>query len=189
MQATSIWTKRRERARIAILIIVGLFLCGYPDNHTEWASWTSMLQTAGNAVTVGGTELWRLIPGVGAQLLLAAIILSPSLQWFFCRPVMLWLGRISFPIYLIHGSLLRSVLTSAVYSFGQWVTHREMVNGKITNEWTELVAPNNPWVYVLAIPPWIALVLGVAHVWDKTVEQLCVRISSRIEKMTTAALT
>jgi len=188
-QTTSCILTRFNRLKPAILLIFALFLCGYPDGHAEWAPWSRALQTFGNHITVSGTELWRLWPGIGAQLIIVVVIISPTLQWYFSRPIMLWLGRISFPIYLIHGSLLRSVLTWMVYSFGAWVTHREMVDGQIKNEWTELVAPTNPWVYALAIPVWVAFVLGAAHIWDKTVEQWCVRITKKIETMTTAAST
>jgi len=181
--------KRVNRLKPVALMIIALFLCGYPDGHAEWAPWSRVLQTFGNQITVSGTELWRLFPGIGAQLIIVAVIISPSLQWFFSRPIMLWLGRISFPIYLISGSLLRSVLTWAVYSFGQWVTHRETVDGKIKREHTELVAPTSLWVYTLVIPVWVAFVLGAAHLWDKTVEQWCVRITKKIESLTTATFT
>jgi len=188
-QTTSCICARFNRLKPAVILIFALFLCGYPDGHAEWAPWSRALQTFGNQITISGTELWRLWPGIGAQLIIVVVIISPSLQWFFSRPIMLWLGRISFPIYLIHGSLLRSVLTWMVYSFGEWVTHREMVNGEIKHEWTELMAPTNLWVYTLAIPAWVAFVLGAAHIWDKTVEQWCVRITKKIETMTTASST
>lgn len=189
----------RFRCLPYILVIVGLFLCGYPDANASWAPWSAWLENIGYSVAAPGTEIWRLYPSLGAQLILVAIILSPTLQTLLAKPWLLWLGKISFPIYLIHGSLLRSVLVWMVYSFGTVNKFKEAAPTKqdgdghtvtvgMEREWTQVAAPTSMWVYVFMVPIWCAAVLALADVWNQYVESWCVRATKRVEEIVSAPL-
>jgi len=172
-----------------LLLPIALFLTGYPDTHAEWTSWSSLLSRIGTAITPSNTELWRLYPSLGAQLLIIAIILSPSLQHFFAHPLFLWLGKLSFQIYLIHGSLLRSALVWMVYAFGTVRQEtRTLADGTKGVVRTVGVAPTNVWVYVVVVPVWTAGVLVLAQLWNRYVEQWFVWITRRLEEITNAPL-
>jgi peptidoglycan/LPS O-acetylase OafA/YrhL len=51
----------------------------------------------------------------GAYILLFAIHFSPGLRRLFSHPIAVFYGSISFPLYLIHGFLMRSVLVWVVF--------------------------------------------------------------------------
>ena len=68
-----------------------------------------------------GARLFGLPPGLdtdlhslGALLLVAGVLHAPALQRLLVAPVLLWLGRISFALYLVHQPILYS-LGSAVF--------------------------------------------------------------------------
>ncbi len=68
---------------------------------------------------------WRLQPGnpygvlqpLAALLLVAGVIGAPALRRFFAHPVNLFLGRLSFPLYLVHVPLIYTVCAAAAM---QW---------------------------------------------------------------------
>jgi len=172
-----------------LLLPLALFLCGYPDNNQEWTSWSSLLARVGAAITPENTELWRLYPSLGAQLLVIAIILSPTLQHLLTRPLFLELGKLSFPIYLIHGSLLRWALTWMVYACGTVRQETEAVmDGSPGVGRNVAVAPTNVWVYAVVVPMWMAGVLILAQLWNRHVEAWCAWVTKRVEEITNAPL-
>src|SRR5262249_11917991 len=55
-----------------------------------------------------GTDIW--FPSIGAALGMMALLASPSAHRVFSTPVLLWLGGISFSLYLVHVVVLLTVL-------------------------------------------------------------------------------
>lgn len=79
------------------LVILGLYLCSFPDEYAEQAAWSSQLAHIGDAVFLKGSNMSRYFASIGAQMVCLGAMLSPTLRRILSNRVLLWLGSISFP--------------------------------------------------------------------------------------------
>lgn len=103
------------------LVVLGFYLCSFPDQYAEQTAWSSQLAHIGDAIFPKGSNMSRYFASIGAQMVCLGVMFSPTLRQILSNRVLLWLGSISFPLYLLHGPLMRSVLVSLLYlpmSFG-----------------------------------------------------------------------
>ncbi|KAJ5590693.1 hypothetical protein N7450_004665 [Penicillium hetheringtonii] len=103
------------------LVLLGLYLCSFPDQYAEQTAWSSQLARIGDVIFPKNSNVSRYFASIGAQMVCLGVMLSPTLRQALSNRVLLWLGSISFPLYLIHGPLMRSVLVYLLYlpmSFG-----------------------------------------------------------------------
>jgi peptidoglycan/LPS O-acetylase OafA/YrhL len=98
-----------------ILLPPALLLMSYPSTAPLAAPWSARM-TALLAYLPPISEPSRLLGTVGAALLLACIALSPFARRALTTRPALRLGRGSFAIYLLHGTVLRSVLAWALFA-------------------------------------------------------------------------
>lgn len=85
-----------------LLLMAGLFAGGYTGSGL-----TSVLSFT--QVNLGSTPSIVLLKGFGAILVLVVTLLSADISRFLSRPGFVWLGRISFSLYLIHATLIAYV--------------------------------------------------------------------------------
>jgi peptidoglycan/LPS O-acetylase OafA/YrhL len=175
--------RRYLRVIIApMLIVFGLFIASYPKERPEWCGWSIMLMNWNDTLFPRGGDIPKYWTAMGLDFIILGIHLSPLVKEFLSTKTWLWLGKHSFAVYLIHGTLLRTVLVWMVYGItGQpWI--------ETTNENGDKVQP--PWLPIRGgrgmllfwIPIWIALVYFCAHLWMKHVDAWCARITQRLEK-------
>jgi hypothetical protein len=98
-----------------IFAVLGLYLCSFPDSYYEVAPWSNQLYQIGQMIFPANALYGRFWPGVGAQMLSAAILYSPSMRSALSHRYLLWLGSLSFPLYLVHGTLIRSLMTYMIF--------------------------------------------------------------------------
>lgn len=163
-----------------IFLLVGLFLAGYPNRHAEWTFWSNSLRLLSEKVFFQNPRnFW---PTIGVQLVTVSIILSSSLQHALSHPIFTWLGNISFPIYLIHGPLLRSVLNWMLFAFSTPNKIKETNNnGEVTKEYLRLTKPT-PWHLAYALPIFFVLLLALAHLWTLKIEPWCAWATKTLEE-------
>lgn len=109
----------------------------------EWAS------------DLGGTRLAPLqncVAAAGAVGIMAAALCSPRSRQLLNRPVTAWLGRISYSLYLVHGTVLFALVHGTYGSFTR----------------------------LQLLIPFLALSLVVAQAFYVLVEQPCIGLSRRI---------
>ncbi|KAJ5793683.1 hypothetical protein N7457_000282 [Penicillium paradoxum] len=97
------------------LVTLGLYLCSYPDQYAEQTGWSAQLTSLAQIIFPSGANVSRFYAGLGAQMICFGVMLSPFIRRSLSHPALLWLGSISFPLYLIHGPLMRSVLVYLLY--------------------------------------------------------------------------
>ena len=99
-------------------------------------------------------------------------------------PTLQWLGGLSHPLYLLHGPLMRSVLSWMV--FGPVVV-KEGLPTPIQNQdgswFLPVVSFPKTVVFVVVLPIFFAFLLYVVNVWNKKVEPLFGDATQAFEKM------
>lgn len=170
-----------RRALPFSMVIVALYLIGYTSYHTEWARWSNSLLQIGLKLFPKGFDIVVLWDHTGILLLITAVVLSSTLQHILSHPVLLWLGNMSFPIYLLHGPLLRSFLNWMLFAFTEpnWIEEKNE-EGEVVTVHPQL--PNPPlWKFIIAIPIFFAVVLYLSKLWVLHVEPWCAQVTKWAE--------
>ncbi|KAI9771605.1 MAG: hypothetical protein M1840_001820 [Geoglossum simile] len=163
-------------------LLLGLLLSSYPENHPETALWSSSLARIGTLIIPSGADFWRFSTSLGAQLIILALIFSPLLQKPLSHPFVTWLGRISLPVYLLHGPLMRTVLVWMVFGVSVPPMDEDTDEEGLTFEYQPHIGlPGLPRI-VLSIPAFLAILLFSAYLWTVYVDRWCDNIMKWIDR-------
>jgi hypothetical protein len=176
------WASARPWTRTTlspILLVLGLFLASYPEDHAEWSAWSLGLKKFSKYILPEGFDTPRYFTAFGLELITLSIHFSPRLKDLLSNRYFLWLGKNSFGVYLIHGTLIRWILT--------WCFYCITIPAPVQNEKLEWrPGPNlklrGPLVQIICYPPWFLLLYSLAYLWIKYVDPLCARWAVAIEK-------
>lgn len=140
-----------------------------------------------------GTELSRALPTVGGILVILGVVLGRPMQRLLSGSFLAWLGKISFALYLIHGTLLKSTLFWLIWLAG----YREKALSSIyhthveINEESEVEVIQNPPDMKIALPTrmellcilpfWWITTLCICHLWTLYIDPKCAQISDWVE--------
>ncbi|KAI5288855.1 hypothetical protein KEM54_004782 [Ascosphaera aggregata] len=83
----------------------------FPDQFANQAAWSRRLENIGHHIFPTNANQGRYWPALGSNILCASILYSSSLRNLLSHRFCTWLGSNSFSIYLLHGILIRTVLT------------------------------------------------------------------------------
>lgn len=97
------------------MILTGMFIAGFPQDSPQNARWSDLMAHFMQAITVEKTDIRRYWDHVGAATALLGIFFSRNARRVLTSPVFNFLGRVSFPVYLMHNTFIKSVLTWMVY--------------------------------------------------------------------------
>ncbi|EEH39894.1 hypothetical protein PAAG_02083 [Paracoccidioides lutzii Pb01] len=163
--------------------ILGLYLCSYPDQYAEQARWSRQLMHLGMRIFPPGASFGRFWSGLGAQLLCLAIVCSPAMRGALSRPYLLWLGRLSYPIYLLHGTLIRTCLTWLTFgpSVLMWTSNGESYQDGMLDA-PPLIPEPTKGILVVALPVFFAVLLAIANAWAVKVEPVFERLAAAFER-------
>ncbi|KAF2477870.1 uncharacterized protein BDR25DRAFT_4873 [Lindgomyces ingoldianus] len=98
-----------------LLILAGMFMACYPQDNPQNAYWSHTMARMMHTVTVKDADVRRYWDSIGASTVLIGIFFSRNARRVLTSPIFNFLGRVSFPVYLLHNSLIKSVLTWMVY--------------------------------------------------------------------------
>lgn len=146
------------------LAVCGLVLMSFPSQFQDWAPWSDFLVRWFWKIAPVNAEMMRFWPTLGAQILTFTIVMSPHLRRVLSHRWFLWLGKISFPLYLLHGSFMRSVLAWLLFS-RQQLTEIEEEGQKHTR----YPLPGIP-TFVLVMPVFFVILFTATHFWAVKVE-------------------
>ncbi|KAL5451750.1 hypothetical protein PMIN06_006138 [Paraphaeosphaeria minitans] len=101
-----------------VLALIGLVLMSYPSSNPDSAPWSAVLKYVFGSVfpKTASFSMPRLVGSVGALTLCLAILISTHLRRALSVKPLRWLGKLSFPIYLLHGTVMRTVLAWVVFA-------------------------------------------------------------------------
>ncbi|EWC45499.1 hypothetical protein DRE_05357 [Drechslerella stenobrocha 248] len=99
-----------QKGAVAFTFAVAIYLCSIPDYQPDSKSVTGFTTLAHSAPErYGGDDANGFWMSIGAELLVFSIIFLPAVQDVLCWRVFQYLGRISFALYLVHGTTNRSI--------------------------------------------------------------------------------
>lgn len=151
------------------LVVLGLYLCSFPDQYAEQTVWSSQLAYIGNAVFPTGSNMSRYFASIGAQMVCLGILLSSTLKRILSSQFLLWLGSISFPLYLLHGPLMRSVLVYLLYLPMSFSFKPSLLADGTPDPDSYIPTPNNFRLGVI-LSLFFAFLLYVVRLWSIHVE-------------------
>ncbi|KAJ5958428.1 Acyltransferase 3 [Penicillium vulpinum] len=176
------WIENNPRGRKMLTIpltISALFLASYPGEHPEWAGWSNVMLKASQYIFPPGVNVGKRYTAIAVDMIILAIFFSPSTKNFLSSRLLLWLGKQSFAVYLIHGTMLRVVLCWMLYG----ITGQPWEGPEAATDDPRVWLPiRSPWVVAISIPVWIGLVYLVAALWTAYVDTFCASITQKLER-------
>jgi peptidoglycan/LPS O-acetylase OafA/YrhL len=167
-QAQCLSSRRLRNVMSVFFLIVGLFIASLPDDHLEWQPWSLGLRNFLAAILPAHPDFPRFSSGFGLDVIVIGLHLSPRARNILSNRFFLWLGRMSFAVYVLHNQILRSVLCWMIYGF------------RIPDEKEKTLTLNNREILVVYLPIYLALTYGSAHLWTRYVDSWCARASERM---------
>src|SRR5579864_1814278 len=136
---------------------MGRIYCSRPYDHLYFTSFNVL------------DNLDRLIPLVGASLFILSIHFSRFLREGLSNRLLLFLGSISFPLYLLHGIMMKTILSWILYGIlpHQWLK---------TNEDEQFIRNVQGLVFIL----WMGVLIFVTTIWRDLVDRWSVNFARRI---------
>ena len=150
----------------ALLLILGLFLSGFPQDSPDRIWWSRTMAEFMRPIVPRNADMRRYWDHLGASLCTTAIFFSPTARRILCSRVVNFLGRVSFPVYLLHNQLMKSLLVWLIYTPSYLNPPRDE-NGNAK----DLV--RGGWMYfVIGIPIFYACLYRLAYLWTLYIDPL-----------------
>lgn len=165
--------------------VLGLYLCSYPDDYTTYALWSRQLQDLGLNVLPPGTDLGRFWTGLGAQILCVSVQFHPHLRSLLSRRPLLYLGSISYPLYLLHGPLMRSLLAWMAIGPIAWNYQVLYLEDGSVDPDQKYPLPR-PLAFLVILPVFWILMFFVVEWWSCRVEPIFGRMTAAFERFATS---
>lgn len=179
--ATEYAQKNRWISTIAspLLILIGLIIASYPEGEPQFAVWSTKLHSLLIYILPANSDVPRFSSGIGLEFLSLGIQYSPKVKDILSNKYLLWLGKNSFAVYLIHGTLLRIFLT--------WMLFGITLPDNVKNDKGELVEGPaleiaGPLVQAVCIPIWFVGLYIVANYWTQYVDPFCAKMTQKSER-------
>ena len=164
-------------------IILGLYFCSYPDAEPQWAAWSDHLDKIGTWIFPADTMQPKRWTALGVDIVAFALQLNAPAKAVLSNKFFLWLGKNSFAVYLIHGTLLRTVLAWLVYGISG--EHGEPWRVTINEDGDEVLPPWLPRttgpIFWGSVVVWLCLVYWCAHLWTTYVDAWCGKVTKMLE--------
>ena len=176
------WVEDHPYLRKAItfpLAISGLLIASYPGEHPEWATWSKSMFDLAQYIFPADVNIGKRYTALGVDLIILSIYLSPSTKSFLSNRLLLWLGKQSFAVYLIHGTMLRVVLCWMLYGISGQPWEGGEASTDDQRNWLPL---RSPWVVGVSIPVWIGIVYALAAAWTAYVDTFCASLTAKLER-------
>lgn len=161
-----------------VLIFCGLILASYPEQNPEWMPWSKTMSGLAPLIFPTEAEVPRYYSGLGLEFIALGIHFSPAVKDVLSNKYLLWFGKNSFAVYLLHGTLLRTIFV--------WMTFGMRLPPDVERDGRMVPGPNLPvcgrvrWYISLIL--WLPILYSVANLWTKHVDPFCARLTQRLER-------
>jgi hypothetical protein len=152
-----------------LFAIIGLYLCSFPSEYYHQKQWTRQLWYIGWKIFPPGAIFGRFYAGIGAQILCFSVLFSPPMRTLLSNRYLQWLGGISYPLYLLHGPLMRSVMTYMLFWPASWIFEPGLRPDGTPDPESLMPVPNF-WVLCVVLPLFLVALLLIVNLWAIKVE-------------------
>lgn len=171
---TSSATSKLPTPLPCLLIILGLFLSCFPESGYEWTTWSDIMARWMVYSSPENADIRHYWDSLGASFLILGCFFSTKARRLLASPVCNFLGRVSFPVYLLHNTLLKSVFAWIIY-----LPSKMAKDGPLVNERNELV--RGGWLqFSIGIPVYFVMLFSLAYLFTIYVDPLCAKVSKWI---------
>ncbi|KAJ4387433.1 hypothetical protein N0V93_008025 [Gnomoniopsis smithogilvyi] len=164
-----------------VLVFFGLTIASFPEGNAEWMTWSRVMLNMMRPILPAHPDFPRFSSGIGLEFITLGVLLSPTLQRLLSNRYLLFLGRMSFAVYLLHGTLLKTTLVWMIYGV-QTLPDHEDSNGNMVM--TRLRYPGHISLIAWQIV-WLPMLYGIASLWTTYVDPWCDRMTNKlVERIT-----
>jgi hypothetical protein len=144
--------------------------------------WSDSLLLTGLRIFPADADLRAYWNQIGVTLIIASIVFSTSIQRLFNLRVLQWLGARSFPIYLVHGPVLRSFHNWIVFAGArvEWIEERDAEGNAVGFIPMFRIPPASRFMWTM--PVFLVVTIVLSNQWYRHVEPFCGIIAKRIEE-------
>ncbi|KAF2645448.1 hypothetical protein P280DRAFT_465281 [Massarina eburnea CBS 473.64] len=157
-------------------ILLGGWFASYPEANMEALAWSRNLHAFYVAILPPNPDIGHFSSSFGLMFIAFGIVLSPFLQKALSSKYLLFFGRMSFAVYLLHHSMMKTVLAWMLYGVHTKPAH---MNDKNQPEITRLEYPGHPTLLMWCIV-WWPMLYGVAYLWTQHVDPRCERLANKL---------
>lgn len=162
-------------------IVLGMFLCSYPEEHPEWSTWSNTMTKVGDFMFPRGVEYARYYPGLGSNILALGVMYNNTAKKMLSNRFFLYLGKNSFAIYLLHAPMIRTVLTWCLFGFSTRPQKGKDAQGQdLPPVWLPMAST---WAVLTIIPLFYVFLYRVANLWSNHVDPFCGRVTNWFENL------
>ncbi|PSN64418.1 hypothetical protein BS50DRAFT_73425 [Corynespora cassiicola Philippines] len=159
-----------------LMILLGMFMAGYPQDAPQNAHWSHTMQKLMHSLTVKDADVRRYWDHLGASTVLLGIFFSRNARRVLTSPVFNFLGRVSFPVYLMHNTFIKSVLTWMIYL-------PSAMNPPRNEKGEQMDLQRGSTTHVLiAIAVFYYLLYRAAALWMAHIDPICAKIVNAATK-------
>ena len=141
----------------------------FPSDLPTSAPWSTFLASIGPKIFPAQLDFGRTYGSVGAALLVFSIIISPHARALLSSTPLKMLGKISFPIYLLHGTFMRSLFAWIMFAGKSVTTIEETQADGTVAEFERIPLPGNARTAV-AVMVSMSACLVASYWWTERVE-------------------
>lgn len=177
-----------------IILLTGLYLGSYPAESADWTGWSRGLQWTfvkpqnpegerGSFLIPEGTHAQRRFSSICVQLIVVSLFLAPKWQDALTNKHLQWFGKYSFAVYLVHGTILRTVGTWIIFGISgePWTKAGKKEDG--TDQDQKWLERRGGFAVFISIVVFVVLTYTAAYYWVKYVDSTCQRFTLWLEKV------
>lgn len=169
-----------------VLSLIALVFMSFPGSYAHAAPWSRRLEIFGTrylGVDLGGS-VDRFYGSLGGILLAFAILISPHTRWALSRPPLLWLGKVSFAIYLLHGIMMRTIFAWVLHLGHPLQLFDDLILDGAQYEEERYPVPG-PLQCAVATVIFAVCTGATSHVWTIKLEPVFAQITTKLERLVT----
>lgn len=164
------------------LVLLGLLALSHPKDHSDWMAWSLRMDRTASKYLPANADIHDVYSSIGAQLLTLSVIISPTLQKQLGHPFLVWMGGISFSMYLLHGCIIRTFYVWLLYGLRKPILYYSEEQPNSVDMVQEALPEPERWMHIGALIATYSLILFTSHFFVRYVERPCERVTKMIER-------